>query len=107
MSTSTALVRLSHAIAYELRAAWASGRRVSVSLERADLARVEGHVFAVSATDATVTVAGLLIPLDRVLAVHLPSRLGDSTAGADERWRGRARRERQWPGQDAMLAVVA
>jgi hypothetical protein len=70
-----------------------------VTLERADIDRVEGHVFGVAATDATVTIAGWMIPLDRVIAVHRPSRLGDSTVGVDERWQGRARRDKQLPGQ--------
>jgi hypothetical protein len=67
--------------------------------------RVEGHVFSVAATDATVTIANVVIPLDRVLAVHRPSRLGDSTVGVDERWRGRARRV-LYPGQDELPAVA-
>lgn len=74
-----ALVRPVSSVAWELRGAWASGRRVSVTLERADLERVEGVVHAVAATDAHATIAGRLVPLDRILAVHLPSRLGDST----------------------------
>jgi hypothetical protein len=86
-----ALARPLRAIAWELRAAWASGRRVSVSLERADLDRLEGHVDRVAATDATVTVAGRIVPLDRVLAVHLPSRLGDSTFDGG-RWSRQARK---------------
>lgn len=85
-------MRPARAIAWELRSAWAVGLRVSLSLERADVERVEGHVQRVAATGATVTIAGLLIPLDRVLAVHRPSRLGDSTVGEAERWRGRRRR---------------
>lgn len=99
---SLALVRPVSAIAWDLRAAWATGRRVSVSLERADMERVEGHVFAVSPTDATVTIAGWLVPLDRVLAVHRPSRLGDSTVAAGEPWRGRARRAVVADGQDEL-----
>jgi len=87
-----ALIRPLRAVAWELRSAWAVGRRVSVTLERADVDRVEGHVQRVAATNATVTIAGLLIPLDRVLAVHHPSRLGDSTVGHGGRWRGQARR---------------
>ena len=96
---STALVRPVRAIVWELRAAWATGRRVSVSLERADRGRLEGHISRVSATDATVMIAGMLVPLDRVLAVHLPSRLGDSTIAAGGSWHGRARVPVQISGQ--------
>ncbi len=102
--TGAALIRPLRAVAWDLRTAWASGRRVSVTLERADVDRVEGHVFTVSPTNASVTIAGLLIPLDRVLAVHSPSRLGDSTVGEDERWRGRARRI-ELRGQDELPGV--
>lgn len=105
MST-LALTRPLRATAWELRSAWAVGRRVAVSIERADMDRVEGHVFSVAATDATVTIAGVVIPLDRILAVHLPSRLGDSTVGEDERWRGRRRRV-ELPGQDELPGVAA
>jgi hypothetical protein len=98
----TALQRPPSAIVWELRSAWAVGRRIAVSLERADIDRIEGHVQRVAATGATVTIAGLLVPLDRVLAVHQPSRLGDSTVGEDERWRGRARR-RVLEGQEELM----
>lgn len=95
--TGVALIRPLRAIAWELRTAWATGKRVSLSLERADLERLEGHVQRVAATDATVTVSGHHVPLDRVLAVHLPSRLGDSTAGTV--FHGRPRAPEQIPGQ--------
>jgi hypothetical protein len=87
--TGAALIRPLRAVAWELRTAWARGRRVSLSIE-ADVERVEGHVQHVSPTNASVTVAGLMVPLDRVLAVHLPSRLGDSEFDdrGRERWRG-------------------
>lgn len=84
---SLALERPASAKLWELRAAWASGRRVALTLERADCTRVEGHVSSVAATGVAVVVRGLLVPLDRVLAVHLPSRLGDSTARG-EGWHG-------------------
>lgn len=71
---------------------------MAVTIERADLGRVEGRVSAVSPTDASATIAGWLVPLDRILAVHAPSRLGDSTVGGGERWHGRARRVAR-PGQ--------
>lgn len=86
-----ALIRPLGAIAWELRGAWATGRRVSLSLEQRAGGRLEGHVHRVAATGAFVVVSGVHVPLDDVLAVHHPSRLGDSTAAA-ERWRGRARR---------------
>jgi len=103
--SSTALTRPLSAVAWEPRTAWATGHRISVTLERADTDRVEGHVSRVAATDATVTIAGLMIPLDRVLAVHRPTRLGDSTVGVGERWRGRARRVEQLPGQGELVAL--
>jgi hypothetical protein len=93
-----ALVRPVRAVAWELRAAWATGRRVSMSLERADVSRVEGLVRSVSPTDATVTVGGLRVPLDRVLAVHLPSRLGDSRVKGGP-FHGEGRLRAQNPGQ--------
>ena len=61
---STALVRPLRAIAWELRTAWATGHRVSLTLD-ADVDRVEGHVGSVAATGAYTIVAGLLVPLDR------------------------------------------
>lgn len=94
-----ALVRSIGSMAWELRAAWASGRRVALTIDGAS--RVEGHVQAVSATDATVKVAGVLIPLGLVLAVHVPSRLGDSTVRGG-RWAGDPRRV-DLPGQLAFV----
>jgi hypothetical protein len=88
--TGTALIRPVRAVAWELRTAWAKALRVSLSIN-ADVERAEGIVQHVSATDAYAVVSGLHVPLDRVLAVHRPSRLGDSDfddRGA-ERWRGR------------------
>lgn len=88
--TTTALVRPIRAIAWECRSAWAAGWRVALSLdERCEPRRVEGHLQSVSATDASVTVAGLQVPLDAVLALHRPSRLGDSDWQNGHRWRGR------------------
>jgi len=83
--TSVALVLRASAKAWELRGAWATGHRVSVSLDVAELPRVEGHVARVSATDAYVVITGRHIPLDRVLAVHRPSLLGDSTCRDPEK----------------------
>jgi hypothetical protein len=79
----TVLVRPLSSIAWELRTAWALGRRISVSIEDADDARLEGVVRTVAATDAYAIVGGRHVPLERILAVHRPSRLGDSTARGD------------------------
>jgi hypothetical protein len=98
----TALTRPTSAKAWDLRSAWATGLRVSVSTDLFDHERIEGTVSAVAATDAHARIAGLQIPLDRVLAVHRPSRLGDSSFDPkQERWRGRTRtyepqKERLW-----------
>jgi hypothetical protein len=96
--TSTALVRPRAAIFWDLRGAWASGRRVALSLD-ADVPRAEGFVTKVSATDSNVHVGDLLVPADRILAVHLPSRLGDSTVRAGDPWAGTPRRVRPLQGQ--------
>ncbi len=96
--TGAALIRPAAAIAWEIRAAWATGRRVAVTLERADVDRIEGHVRSVFATGSAAMIAGWLVPLDRVLAVHLPSRLGDSE-GCVGAWHGPARRVEPTPGQ--------
>ena len=86
-----ALTRSAAATFWELRGAWATGRRVALTLT-ADIDRVEGHVSRVSATDAFVTVGDVLIPADVILAVHRPSRLVDSTVRPDEQWSVRGRR---------------
>lgn len=86
---AVALARPLSSVAWELRAAWAKGLRVALSLERCDLDRVEGIVTRVAATDAYCTVRGLRVPLDRILAVHRPSLLGDSTARAGTAAAGR------------------
>lgn len=99
------LVRPLSSTAWELRTAWATRRRVAVSLARADMDRIEGYVFAVAATDTTVTIAGVVVPLDRILAVHRPSRLGDSTGHGGE-YDGPARRE-QLAGQTEIPGVYA
>ncbi len=87
--TSTALTRPVGSVAWELRGAWASGRRVSLTID-GDVERVEGHVQTVAATDAFARVNGWHVPLERVLAVHRPNRLGDSTYddSGRERWAG-------------------
>lgn len=66
-------------LVWELRAAWASGRRVALTLERCDLDRIEGVVTRVSATGAFATVGAVHVPLDRALAIHWASRLGDGS----------------------------
>jgi hypothetical protein len=87
------LVRPASSLLWELRAAWATGRRVSLSLdERCIVHRVEGWVEQVAATGAFVVVNGWHVPTDAILAVHNPSRVGDSTVGERERWHGRPRR---------------
>ncbi len=80
MSTALVLRDLEARTAWELRSAWAAGRRVALTLDLADPSRIEGTVSAVAATGVTATVARVLVPLELVLAVHLPSRLGDSNA---------------------------
>ena len=102
------LVRPVSSVAWELRSSWASGRRVALTLD-GDERRVEGHVRSVAATGAFAVVAGLHVPLESVLAVHWPSRLGDSTfddAGG-ERWRGpRPAAARQNPGQMVLQGLA-
>lgn len=88
MNPSVALVRLVNSIAWELRTLWAGGRRVSLAIDGDD-ERVEGWVSSVSATGAFVVIGDLHVPLDRVLAVYRPSRLGDSEFVEGERWGGR------------------
>lgn len=98
--TSTALVRPVSSVALELRAAWATGRRVALSLERADFERLEGIVTRVAASGSYVVVRGRHVPLERVLAVHWPSRLGDSTFRGGVRWAGAGKR---WEPQQESL----
>jgi hypothetical protein len=95
------LVRPVTATFWELRGAWATGRRVSLTLD-ADVLRAEGHVTSVAATDAYVKIGDLLIPAGTILAVHRPSRLGDSDVRPDEPWAGRPRAPKQIPGQHEM-----
>lgn len=87
--TGTALERPIAATAWELRSAWATGRRVSITLDqRANTPRLEGHISAVAATDAYIVIDRCHVPLDAVLAVHRPSRLGDSSIADGQRWAG-------------------
>lgn len=88
-----ALARVLRSVAWELRTCWAQGLRISLRV-LGDVERVEGHVRTVSPTDAFVVVGDLHVPLDRVLAVYRPSRLGDSDFDdrGRERWRGQVPR---------------
>lgn len=102
MSVSMALERPVSAIAWDLRTAWAGGLRVALTLDACDRPRLEGTVRRVAATGAHVTVAGLHVPVDRILAVHRPSRLGDSTARGGS-WSGPIPRALDVaPGQESM-----
>lgn len=79
------------AVAWELRAAWATGRRVSVSVSAADgVGRLEGLVDSVAASGAFARIGSHHVPLEAVLAVHWPSRLGDA-----RRWGSRPGRARK------------
>jgi hypothetical protein len=97
--TGTALELPISAKGWQLRGAWATGRRVAVTIDSPDLSRAEGFVTSVSATNAYLIIAGWHVPLDAVLAVHFPSLLGDSTWDPKEgAWRGK-RRQIDRPGQ--------
>lgn len=87
--TGSELIRPTSAKAWDLRAAWGAGWRVSARTDIEGCERLEGIVTRVAATDAYARIAGHVVPLDRVLSVHNPSRLGDSRAG--KRWSGTAR----------------
>jgi hypothetical protein len=84
-----ALVRPVSAKGWDLRAAWAAGWRVSVRTDIEGYERLEGIVARVASSGAFARIGGYLVPLDRVLSVHNPSRLGDSKAGRT--WAGHAR----------------
>jgi hypothetical protein len=61
------------ATTWELRAAWAAGRRVVLTLtDRCVTERVEGIVEHVAVTGAFAIVDGWHVPLGDVLAVHRP-----------------------------------
>ncbi|HEV2790410.1 MAG TPA: hypothetical protein VGV69_03830 [Solirubrobacterales bacterium] len=80
-----ALVRLTGSILWELRQRWASGKRVSLTLDERGGRRVEGQVQRVSPTGAWVKVNGMMIPTELILAVHNPA-----FCGGDSTWRGGA-----------------
>lgn len=67
---------------WDLRAAWGTGRRVSLTIDSDDCRRLEGYVMAVASSGAYVAIARRHVPVERIVAVHLPSRLGDSTSRA-------------------------
>lgn len=71
------LIRAPESIRWELRRAWASGKRVALTVEGAE--RVEGHVDHVAASGLFAIIEGIHVPTDSILAVHTPSLLGDST----------------------------
>lgn len=98
---STALVRPLSAVTWELRRAWATGRRVALSLEGCDVDRLEGVVMHVSGTGVIARVRGLLVPTDRILAVHWPSVVGDGerTPSGGPLPDGQGRAPEQIPGQ--------
>lgn len=106
MRHSKSLVRPLSSTVWELRGAWALGRRISVSIDTADESRLEGLVRSVAPTGAYVVVNGRHVPLERVLAVHRPSRLGDSTAGVGDRFDGRVpKHARHDPAQMRLEAL--
>lgn len=99
---SAELVRPVASMLWELRGAWATGKRVALSLDdRCDPPRVEGWVSRVAATGTFVQVAGWHVPADAILAVHLPSRLGDSDHERGT-WHGPIRRLQPIPGQEEL-----
>lgn len=74
------LVRPTSEIGWELRGSWAAGKRVAVSLdERCRPRRLEGKIQRVAPSGAFAVIEGFHVPMDAILAVHNPSRLGDST----------------------------
>lgn len=86
-------------LVWDLRTAWASGRRVALTLERADLDRIEGVVTRVSPTGAYATVGSVHVPLDRALAIHWSSRLGDGPRTGN---RGHGHAKHVHPGQASL-----
>jgi hypothetical protein len=69
----TTLQRSEHAMAWELRTAWALGRPVVLTLtERCIVRRIEGRVERVAVTGAFVVLEGWHVPLLDVLSVRSP-----------------------------------
>lgn len=83
---TTALVRRTDSVLWELRRFWASGKRVALSLTEEAGRRAEGHVSHVSPTGGTVTISGLMIPTTEILAVHRPVVMGEDTNYVAGRW---------------------
>lgn len=83
---TTALVRRTDSILWELRRLWASGKRVALTLTEEAGRRAEGQVTRVSPTGAWVKVNGVQIAPSDILAVHNPSVLGDSTYRDGAHW---------------------
>lgn len=92
--TGKALVRRADSILWELRRAWAVGKRISLILTDNAGQRVEGHVSAVSPTGASVTVNGSLIPTETILGCSTRHRWmdEDTTWEQGEPFNGRERR---------------
>ena len=87
----TALVRPLGAVMWELRRAWATGRRVSLTLNGyGGRTRVEGVVRRVAATDAYAVVQGMHVPGEAILAVHWPSVVGGDATRIKPRGVGHA-----------------
>lgn len=91
-------------LVWELRAAWANGRRVALTLNHCDVERVEGIVTRVGATGTTAVVGGVLVPLNRALAIHWASRLGD---GSRTGRRGAGLASRAHPNQLELVCRAA
>lgn len=83
---TTALVRRTDSILWELRNFFATGKRVALSLTDEAGRRAEGHVTSVSPTGGTVTISGQMIPAAAILAVHRPVIMGDDTSWVAGRW---------------------
>jgi hypothetical protein len=82
----TELVRRTDAIVWELRRFCISGKRVALSLTDEAGRRAEGHVTTVSPTGGTVTISGVMIPAEHILAVHRPVILGEDSNWVAGRW---------------------
>jgi len=102
-----ALERRRSGVLWDLRTAWATNRWISVTLDLADCPRLEGTVGHVAASGAHATIAGRHVPIAYILAVHSPSRLGDSTQGhrPGHRRRRPAALE-QIPGQQCLFDLA-
>jgi len=104
----SALERRRAAVLWDLRTAWATNRWISVTLDLEHCPRLEGTVGHVAASSTHATIAGRHVPIARILAVHWPTRLGDSTQGhrPGHRRRRPAALE-QIPGQQRLFDLTA